>query len=353
MYRTCNRALLALGVGSLLWSGHAVAQNPLADIDLEIYGRAHLDFGYLDDGDDYGAFNISSRTSRIGLRAGHQVLNDLRVLGQVERQVDIDGNSSSLPARNTFIGLEGSWGRVRGGFFDTPTKNVRNAVALFGTQLGDMRNIVRNNYLDGDGARLQGFDERFRKSIAYTSPDFAGFTLDTQYSVETESNSESSNNNDNDGWSVAVNYRSGDAYVGLGHERNNKEESGVPNRHVTRLGAYYDIGPLRITGLAQTASNPDDKAYGAGLRYALTPQWALKTQYYRLDADVSGFDADLVAVGVDWRPVSSVLIYLNLAQVDNSRNQTLTPWRQSSTVSRNGSAGDTARGAVVGMMYNF
>lgn len=347
------RTVLSVSAGFLLWNGAAVSQDVLGNLDLEIYGRAHLDLGYLDDGEDYGAFNISSRTSRVGLRAGYQILDALRAIGQIERQVDIDGSSSSLPARNTFVGLEGSWGRLRGGFFDTPAKNVRNAVALFGTQLGDMRNIVRNNYLIDEGTRLQGFDERFRKSIAYTSPSFSGWVLDTQYSVETERDSDAVDGNDNDGWSASLSYRGEAVYLGLGHERNNKEASGVPDRHVTRLGAYYDIGALRLTALAQTASDPDDKAYGMGVRYSLSPEIRLKAQYYRLDADDSDFDADLVALGVEYLPVDSLMFYFNLAQVDNGREQTLTPWRQSSTVSRNGAAGETARGAALGMMFNF
>ncbi|MCC5811716.1 MAG: porin [Ectothiorhodospiraceae bacterium] len=316
--------------------------------EVRVYGQAHLAASHLDDGDDYSAFNLSSNASRIGFRVTHDFSDALRGMIQIEGQIDLDSNNNtSLTSRDSFGALMGDWGMLRVGHFDTPVKVVSRRVDLFGNQLGDSRNVVRNNY---DG--LQGFDERFRNSLAYRTPSFNGLTVDLHYSVETQNNNNAADDNDNSALSAAVSYLQGPVYVALGHERWSFENSDL-ERDITRLSAYYDVAAFRFTALAQTASDPDDNAYGLGVRYRLTPQVFLKAQYYMLDADDSDFDADMVAVGIDYRYVNNLTFYLNYAQISNDSVQTLAPWREASTLSQPGGEGDTARGVALGMIYSF
>lgn len=324
----------------------------VASAEVTIYGRAHLALSYLDNGDDYSALNLSSNSSRLGFRAGHEFSPELRGLIQLEGQVDFDSNSQrSLSSRDSYLGLTGDWGLLRAGYISTPLKDMRSRVELFADRMGDARNVIRNNYTLGND-ELQGFDERFRNSLAYRTPEWNGLRADLHYSVETQSGSDAEDSNANDAWSASVSYSGGPLFAAIGHERWSFEDSST-ERDITRVTAYYDFEDFRVTGLAQTASDPGDRAYGAGLRYALNSQVHLKGQYYRLDADDSDYDADLVVVGADYLYARQLTCYLNVAQVSNGDLQNRTPWQQSSTLSRDAAIGETARGVALGAIYNF
>ena len=334
----------AITAGLFALSGTATA-------DVDVYGQAHLAISHLDDGADYSALNFSSNASRLGFRAGHDLSPDLRGLIQIEGQVNFDNEGAErFTSRDSFAGLEGNWGLIRAGRFDTPHKVVRGRVDLFGNQIGDTRNLVRGNYTL-DGETLQGFDERFRTGVAYRSPQLHGFHVDLHYSFDTESDGNAADSNDDDAWSASLSYQAGPAFAAVSHERWNAEAAG--DRDMTRLAGYYDIGDLRVTGFAQTASDPDDDAYGVGTRFVLTPRVHLKAQYYWLDADADDLDADLLAAGVNYLYADNLTFYLNYAQMDNDDLQDRQPWNEASTLSRTGATGETARSTAVGMIYNF
>lgn len=343
----------ALVVGTLL----GLAAAPVTAADVKIYGQAHLALSYLDNGYDYSATNLSSNASRLGFRANHQIMPNLYAMAQIEGQVDFNSSEShSLSSRNTFLGLGGNWGELKIGYHDSPMKTQRIRVDLFGNQLGDARNAI-----------LEGFDNYFKNSILYTTPSYAGVTADLHYSVETVSNGRSADNNKNDAWGIGLTYKEGPLYASIAHERWNNafyrnDDSTSPatpihaDRHATRLAAYYDIANVRITGLIHVAKDDDrgdNKAYGLGVRYGLAPQIALKLQYYRLDHDDNDRDADLVAVGADYKPIKNMTLYLNYSQVANKSDQDRKPWGKATTANPDGAIDHTARGVALGVIYNF
>lgn len=347
------KTLALVTTSGLLAAGNVSAQ----DTEIDVYGQAHLAVSQLDDGADYKALNLSSNSSRIGFRAGHDLDESLRAIVQIEGQVNIDNTDTDvLTFRNSFAGLEGSWGTVRAGRFDTPNKVLRIRTDLFGNQVGDARNVIRGNYtidptVSGSGS-YQGFDERFRKGIAYTTPQVSGFFADFHYSVDTQENARSVDGNDNDAWSASVTFRQGSLYAAISHEQWNFETPDR-DRDVTRIAAYYDVAGFRFTGLAQTASDPDDNAYGVGVRYAVQPDIHLKTQYYRLDADEDEFDTGMIAVGLSYAYAKSTTFYLNYAQIDNDDLQTRQPWNEASSLNLTGAAGESSQALAAGMIFNF
>ncbi|MDN3519522.1 porin [Aquisalimonas lutea] len=346
--RTTTTALMV--AAGLLAASTAHAQ------EVEVYGQAHLAFSYLDDGADYSAANLSSNGSRIGFRVGHDFTPAVRGMVQIEGQVNFDNNGAErFTSRNSFAGLQGDWGLLRAGRFDTPNKILRTRTDLFGNQVGDSRNVIRGNY-DGN----QGFDERFRKGVAYRTPTVSGFFADAHYSVETAEDTNSVDGNENDAWSASITYRQGPVYAAVSHEQWNYSDAMAggsrvypQERDVTRAAAYVDIASFRITGLAQTASDPDDNAYGGGVRYTVVPDVHLKAQYYLLDADDSDYDADLVAVGVDYQYADNLGFYANYSQIDNEAAQNRQPWVQASTLDRTSAVGETASAFAVGTVYKF
>lgn len=330
-----------------------LAATPALAADMKIYGQAHLAGSYLDNGAsgdaEYSALNISSNSSYLGFRANYDFNEHLRGIAQIEGDVNFDGEGNddiSIYSRNTFLGLGGAWGEVKIGRMDTPLKVLRSRVDLFGNQVGDARNVM-------DGS----FDKRFKRSILYTSPTFYGLTADLHYSTETEEESNGAvDGNDNDAWSASLTYRQGPLYAAVAYEQWNNQNK-AEERDATRVAVSYNIADVvRITGFAHFASyeqREDANTYGIGVRYALTPQVALKAQYYTLDSDANNADADLIAVGVDYQAAKNLRFYLNYAQVSNDENTSLAPWRSGSTLKESGVSDETAKAVAVGAILSF
>lgn len=335
-----------------------LAATPALAADMKIYGQAHLAGSYLDNGasgaDEYSALNISSNSSYLGFRANYDFNEHLRGIAQIEGDVNFDGEGDkAIYSRNTFLGLGGAWGEVKIGRMDTPLKVLRSRVDLFGNQVGDARNVMAGS-----------FDNRFKRSILYTSPTFYGLTADLHYSTETgEKSNGAVDGNDNDAWSASLTYRQGPLYAAVAYEQWNNQDK-AEERDATRVAVSYNIADVvRITGFAHFASyeqREDANTYGIGVRYALTPQVALKAQYYTLDSDANNADADLIAVGVDYQAAKNLRFYLNYAQVSNDENTrndentSLAPWRSGSTLNKvSGVSDETAKAVAVGAILSF
>jgi predicted porin len=303
-----------LAVGILV--APALVVSPVAQADMSIYGRAHLSVDYLDNDGDYSANNVSNNSSRIGVRGSHQINEAVTGIWQVESNVETAGDSDNgrLGTRNSFVGLEGSFGRARIGYSDTVTKGVSRATDLFGDQLGDSRNL-----LNGLG------DQRFRNAVFYDSPEFGGFTLSLNYSTNNNSNSTAADGNDDSAYSIGGVFKDGPLYVGVGHEV--RDSVSGTDSTATRIGAYHDFADLRVTGLYQTATTNADvnlDTFGLGLRYRMGA-WALKGQYYTTRNEGEQADASMIAVGVDYALGSQTTVYLAYAMTDNDDNATYQP----------------------------
>lgn len=336
-----NKKFVALATAAALSAPALSSAN-------EIYGRAHLSVDYLDNGDE-GAVNLSSNSSRLGFRGDAELDYGLTAIYQIETQIDFDDSGTEFATRDTFAGLRGDFGMLRLGKFDTPLKTLRGRVDFFGDQVGDARNITRNR------AQGQGFDERFRNSIHYRTPSFGGLFLDLQYATSTEDQYDSSN--DNDAFSASLTYREGPLYAAIAYETYNNESGlDIDERDMVRAAASYDFGMVRVAGLIQTASDPDDNVYGIGARWAVTERTGLRAQYYMLDADDSDYDADMIAVGVDHRLGRAATVYANYAFVSNDDASRVTPFREARTASSQAPAdfaGEDTSAFSVGMIYNF
>jgi predicted porin len=284
--------------------------------DATIYGRAHLSFDFMDNDDDYSATNVSNNSSRIGIRGSEDITDDLKGIWQIESNFESagDSNNGRLGTRNTFVGAEGGFGRVRAGYSDTVTKGISRATDLFGDQAGDSRNL-----LNGLG------DQRFRNAILYDSPKLGPVTIGVNYSTNNNSNAIAAHSNEDQAYSIAAVYREGPLYLGLGYEQRDAA-NGTDNK-ATRLGAYYDLDALRITGLYQAGTNnagADLNTFGIGLRYTMG-KVAFKGQYYWTDNDGSATDAALLALGVEYNLSRQTSLYVAYAMTDNDENAAYSP----------------------------
>ena len=278
-----HKKLIAVAVAAALVA-------PLASqAEMKIYGRAHVSVDQLDDGTESGT-NVSSNSSRIGFKADKELENGMTALFQAEQEIRYDnGSGADWASRDSFVGLKGDFGMVRLGYFDTPLKIVRGRADLFGDQIGDARNMTRLREFGAD------FDTRFRNGIHYRTPSMNGLTGDLHYSTNNNSNTNPPAD-DTDALSLGVS--------------------------AVRLGAYYDFGDFRVTGLGQWAdlkASGDVDTYGLGLRYKMG-KTALKGQYYWVDTDGTETDANMMAIGMDYSLDKSTKVYVAYARTDNDDN---------------------------------
>lgn len=310
-----KKQLIAAAVAaSLVAPLAAFAQNAPT---VTVYGRAHVTVDYLDNGDEAG-LNENSNSSRLGFRASHDLTEGLKAIMQVEQEVRWENGTGNFASRDTFVGLQGGFGTLRLGFFDTPLKNVRSQTDFFGDQIGDARNLtrVRDGYSGGD----YDFDTRFRNGIHYRTNSMGGWTWDFHYSTNTDAGQNLDNGNS--ALSTAVTYAKDAWYLAAAYEYKEDTKSDA-----LRLGARYTSGPLSVGGLAQFATvkgstlgaDQDVTTYGVGASYKVGDKTTLKGQFYMLDADGDERGANMLAIGADYviaRPFRVLVAYARTSNED-------------------------------------
>ena len=122
-------------------------------------------------------FGIASNISSFGVRIRHNLApygwEGMAIVGQLESQVDIAAAPTERAAfgtRDSYLGLEGSWGAIKAGKSDTPYKKATNAWDPFSRTVADYNSIMGNT----GGDNRAEFDWRMNHAIWYESPIWNG-----------------------------------------------------------------------------------------------------------------------------------------------------------------------------------
>jgi predicted porin len=359
---------LALAISAVTMSVQAQSNTLKTAGNWEFYGRAHLSVDKLDDGNKYDRMNLSSNSSRVGFR-GNKQFGDLKGIWQVESEVLFNKTSDTEPAkssdkqdavnrlatRDTFAGIEGSFGQFKVGKFDTPMKVARGAADLFGDQLGDMRNITRT------GAK---FDERPNNIIQYQTPVMSGLRVALAYSpheAATAVTSSAGVETKNAMTSMSVTYNLGDLSAAVAHEAY-EQNAKDGDRDATRLALSYKVmKDLKLVGFYQDAkymkaANDDQgsKVTGFGAEYQIIPNHTvLRAHVMDRAANKANLDSKLTAIGIDRIINKELRFYANYAVVSNQSSAAVNPWTEGRSTNVAGSSGKDAKGFSVGMRYDF
>jgi predicted porin len=351
---------------SLIASAALLAMAPLAQAQvktdglLEIYGRASFSVDQLDDGASYKRNNLSSNASRLGFK-GSKKIGNLTGIWQIEQEIQInlsnskDDTNNRLASRDTFAGLQGDFGTVRAGKFDTPFKTAREPFNLFGDQLGDMRNLTRV----GEAK----FDERLNNMLEYQSPVMNGFQAKVAYSFHsgTSATTTSGVEKKEDATSASLGYKTGGLEATLAFETYGADTATTGKREATRAAISYKLTPeLRLMGFYQTDDTMSGKTdlgadvTGLGLEYMVTPTVALKAHYMDRKANAANSDSSMYTLGAEYRYDKALRFYASYASLDNGTNVKLVPWKEGRTAAPSaGTNGKTTSGVSIGMRYDF
>jgi predicted porin len=214
---------------------------PAAMAEVAVYGKVHMDIVSTDSPTEEN-IEVTSNASRLGFKGSEDLGNGLKAIFKYEMTysgVDntdanndgVDDNTSIDGARNSYIGLSGSFGTFLIGRHDTPAKSAYYASGNdhLGDSIIDLNNI--------------GFTERrVPNAIAYVSPNFSGVRIAAAI-VPGEQDGQGDNDENGlmDSYSLGVMYKGHGVKAGLGYETIGDTSAGADNNDTTTLhiGASY------------------------------------------------------------------------------------------------------------------
>lgn len=205
---------------------------------------------------DHTKTAITDLGSRIGFKGHEHLGSNLNAIWQVESKVSVDGKERGFGTRDSFIGLEGGFGKVRAGNLST--------------QLNDMGNIDPWEY----NSRALGLDVFTRTgnrvvSARYDTPVFGGFSANVQYTPRdnqtegkvrgvSDATGRTSDANDTSAYYAGLNYENSGffAQYGGGYKKTAYVTGTGANKsgQVHRVEAGYDANNL-FAGLGYQYTN--------------------------------------------------------------------------------------------------
>jgi predicted porin len=252
-----NKKLVALAVAGAFALPPLAAQAQTANVTL--YGRLNVDFEFVkgqqtaaNGGSNPTVNRLSSNSSRLGVRGTESLGGGLNAIFQIESSINGDTNAGNLGGRETFVGLQGSWGKFTVGRFLMPLDDLH---PIFGNAPTLTTSILSTAALWAQGPLNKaqgGFDARTGNSLRYDSPNFSGFTTAWQYSTRDGSgNADSGDNGDHTSelrhaYVLGGNliYANGPWQAGIAVERNQKVRGADLKDTDWTATLAYDFGTI-------------------------------------------------------------------------------------------------------------
>lgn len=321
-----KKKLLAVAVASTLAA-------PFAMADVNIYGGINASVesvkatGAATAANDVKSIGrVSSNVSKIGFKGSDDLGNGLKALWQIEQEISIDDGGTrkgSFATRNSFVGLDGDFGKVLLGNNDTVYKSLGKAGivntmadtiadiaggkdSVFGR--GDSRltssvHYLSKNYSGFQAGASYGFDEtratvggaRTNKAIWSLGASYNanGIAAGLGYEVRQQANAVAANTGlDKTFLKLSGSYTFGDSKLGLGYEREKNDlTTGNTTQSAWTVGAEQKFGPVAVglayakLGESKDGAKDGAKQWTLGATYDLSKRTQTYAFYSRIDND--------------------------------------------------------------------
>ncbi|MGC0151264.1 porin [Chromobacterium vaccinii] len=234
----------------------AAAVPALAHADVTVYGslRAGISSTKNSTNNYTSTFGVDDFGSRIGFKGNEDLGNGLKTIWQVETGLSMDGtvvvgttDSGKLASRESFVGVEGGFGKLRVGYLTDVLGDSESTDNLY----GPFRDNMGTGFPLYEATDVFGAygDSRFKNGIRYDSPDLYGFNLTAHYGAGESQ--------------TAGQMKQGDK-VGL---RLAYQNSGF-------FGSWAYAGAMNTKGGSNSSTNRIEGGYNANNLYlAATYQW--------------------------------------------------------------------------------
>ena len=254
-----NKKLVAVAVAGLL-AAPLAAQAQTANVTL--YGRLNITMEAVN-GQQVQAelpasaapvnrtvYRLSSNSSRLGVRGSESLGGGLSAIFQIESSINGDSGGGTLAGRETFVGLQGTWGTFKMGNFLAPYDDIH---PIFGNVPTLTTSILSTAALWAQGSQSKdngGFDARLGNSIRYDSPRVGGFLGSIQIAEGDTSNS-SLAQQQRHAYVLSMGgfYANGPAQVGIAYEANTKIRCLTCNDWAFSVAGNWNFGVVKIGGV--------------------------------------------------------------------------------------------------------
>jgi len=255
-----NKKLVAVAVAGVL-AAPLAAQAQTANVTL--YGRLNLTAEVVNaqqsDGTKGNYFQVSTNSSRLGVRGTESLGGGLNAIFQIESNVSGDTGGGLLGTRETFAGLQGSWGTFKIGNFLAPYDDIHPIFGNVPTLTTSLLSTASVWAQGTSGKTAGGFDARLGNSVRYDSPRIAGFSFSTQVSQLDASagqggisyGSVDTQRRHAYVWSSGGYYNAGPLQVGLAYEANNKVRGPNLDDYALSLAGAWNFGVFRLGGVIE------------------------------------------------------------------------------------------------------
>lgn len=376
-----KKQVIALTLGSLMAA-------PLVMADVTVYGKAHLSMDQLNNG-GAGAANVdssylSSNSSRFGLKGSEELGGDVKLFWQFENTFDMGAGTTYLSQRDTYMALAKGGSTLLLGRANTPMKNLRASVDLFGDTIADSRNITRKHGLSspktattqdsvtlGTGetvllatetttntAGTVGFDERLADVVAYIVK-VGGLKLSAATTLP-------EGDADAVATSVTAVYDAGSLMVGVGHEVHGSSLTLGGVEEAVRVALSYKGAATKVNLFYQQAANLtgninyDPTVMGLGFAQAMGDMTFKAQIHVASDLTDAASDKDTgatqTALGVDYKLsklTTAYFIYADIANAKNTDGFNLGGGGYSGSAPDIAAKGDAATAMSLGLIHKF
>ena len=238
-----NKKLIALAVASACVAPAAMAQtaNPVT-----LYGKVYATIEWVEatggtaaqDAATKRRSRIEDQASRLGVRGTEDLGGGLKAFFQLETAFRPDSNNTTFAARNSGVGLQGGWGSVMIGRWDTPFKLATTAVDPYGdVTIGGIKGALNDQ---------SQFDRRDQNVIQYWSPTWSGVAVRLQGQAN-ESKGAAGTADPKD-YGASVTYTGGPLYLFYAWEQH--RDQGVAAATASGLGVSAAIAGSKETAHA-------------------------------------------------------------------------------------------------------
>lgn len=362
-----QKKLIALAVAGLA-SGAAFAQS-----NVTIYGIADAAYVYSSGDNSPTATNVHKGQSlsaiqsggwsgsRLGFKGEEALGNGLKAVFNLEYSLYIDTNNgvgsnagatnamssgqggaaSSLQARQTWVGLSGSnWGQATLGRQYSPGYSMLRNDSMAGATLSPWSRLSNVNGM----TITPNSAARWNNSIAYASPNWSGFSVNTIYGFgeNTSTNTLSSGTSDGGAFALGGNYANGPFNIDLLYQQTKTGPSANSNqdgksRNEWYLGGNYDFKIVKLFASYQemnrndtatgSTKEQDSNTWQVGISAPIGAHGTVMATYGETDIDngvVGNKDSKGKGYGIAYKHALSkrTSLYTALVAFDNS-NSTL------------------------------
>ncbi|WP_066964245.1 porin [Microbulbifer sp. Q7] len=262
----------------------------------DYYGKANVSFQSEDEGNGT-VTDVSSNASRLGVKGELPLESGIKGIYKMEFQVNMDGEGDTFSQRNIYAGLEGGFGQIIGGKFDSPLKVAQKKVDLFNDLEGDIKSMVSKS------------DNRPSNAMQYTTPSFGGFKVAAAYisNKEAELLDDEGNVIDtrDNGTSISFAYDNNGVYLAYAYDQDVEGNDWSVNRVV----AQYNFGNLQVGGLyeeQEKADNSTQDGWVTSVAYKID-SWTAKAQYGQ--SDIVKTDGETFSLGLDYKLSSATKVF--------------------------------------------